>query len=65
MNENEISYKSIGAAIDLHKNIGPCLLESAYKNTLVYDLKELGFNVKQQVAMPLHIRKSGRKLDID
>ena len=51
MNENEISYKSIGAAIDLHKSIGSGLLESAYENALAYDLKELGFNVKQQVAM--------------
>lgn len=52
MNENEISYKVIGAAIDLHKNIGPGLLESAYENALAYDLKEIGFNVRQQVPMP-------------
>ena len=52
MKENEISYKIIGAAINLHKNIGPGLLESAYENALAYDLKELGFDVKQQVPMP-------------
>ena len=50
--ENEISYKVIGAAIDIHKSIGPGLLESAYENALAYDLKELGFEVKQQVPMP-------------
>ena len=52
MNENDISYKIIGAAIELHKSIGPGLLESAYENALTYDLKELGFSVRQQVPMP-------------
>mgnify|MGYP002064209827 CR=1 FL=1 len=52
MTENDISYKVIGTAIEIHKNIGPGLLASAYENTLAYDLKELGFVVKQQVPMP-------------
>lgn len=52
MNENEISYKIIGAAIKLHKAIGPGLLESVYETALAYDLKELGFDVKQQVPRP-------------
>ena len=52
MHENEISYEIIGAAIELHKTVGPRLLESAYENALAFDLKEMGFNVKQQVSMP-------------
>ena len=52
MTENEISYKIIGAALEIHKNIGPGLLESAYENALAFDLRELGFDVKQQVPMP-------------
>ena len=52
MTENEISYKIIGAAINIHKNIGPGLLESAYENALAYDLGELGFEVQQQKPMP-------------
>ncbi|MBN1599173.1 MAG: GxxExxY protein [Bacteroidales bacterium] len=52
MHENDISYKVIGAAIEIHKNIGPGLLESAYENALTYDLRLIGLNVKQQVAMP-------------
>jgi GxxExxY protein len=52
MTENEISYKIIGAAIDIHKNIGPGLLESVYENALSYDLKDLGFDIKQQHPMP-------------
>ena len=52
MTENELSYRIIGAALELHKTIGPGLLESAYENALASDLRELGFEVKQQVSMP-------------
>jgi GxxExxY protein len=52
MTENEISNKIIGVAIDLHKLIGPGLLESAYESALAFDLRQLGFEVKQQVPMP-------------
>ncbi len=38
--------------MELHKNIGAGLLESAYENALAYDLREKGFDVKQQLAMP-------------
>ena len=57
MNENDISYKIIGAAIEIHKIVGPGLLESAYENALVFELKEMGFNVKQQVPMPFIYKK--------
>ena len=53
MTENEISYKIIGAAIELHKQLGPGLLESAYENTLAYELSALGLFVEQQIPMPL------------
>jgi GxxExxY protein len=53
MNENELSFKIIGAAMELHKFLGPGLLESVYENTLAYDLRELGLGVKTQVPMPL------------
>jgi len=52
MHENEISHKVIGAAIELHKVLGPGLLESVYENALAFDLEELGLHVKQQVPMP-------------
>jgi GxxExxY protein len=52
MTENEISYKIIGAAIDLHRNVGPGLLESDYENALAFDLRELGLEVSQQHPMP-------------
>lgn len=52
MNENDLSYKTIGAAIEIHKIIGPGLLESAYENALAFELREIGLEVKQQVPMP-------------
>ena len=68
MLENELSYKIIGAAIDVHKIIGPGLLESAYENALTFELKEMGLAVKQQVPMPFvykSIRQDvGYRLDI-
>lgn len=53
MNENELSYKIIGAAMELHKSLGPGLLESVYEVALAYDLKEIGLEVKTQVPIPL------------
>jgi GxxExxY protein len=52
MHENEIATKIIKTAIELHKILGPGLLESPYENALAYELKESGLNVKQQVSMP-------------
>lgn len=57
MTENEISFKVIGAALSIHKSIGPGLLESAYENALAYDLKEMGLDVMQQVPMPFIYKK--------
>ena len=52
MTENDLSYKIIGLALELHKNIGSGLLESAYENALAYDLRETGLEVIQQAPMP-------------
>ena len=52
MIENDLSYKIIGAAIELHKTVGPGLLESCYENALAFELREMGFDVKQQVPRP-------------
>lgn len=53
MNENELSKLIIGAAIDIHKSLGPGLLESAYKECLHYKLQKLGLQVEKEKAMPL------------
>lgn len=51
--ENDLSYRIIGAAMHIHKSLGPGLLESVYEAVLAYDLRELGLEVKTQVPMPL------------
>jgi len=52
MTENEISYKVIGTAINLHKSVGPGLLESVYEKALMYDLNQIGLKTVSQVPMP-------------
>ncbi|HLG29713.1 MAG TPA: GxxExxY protein [Candidatus Brocadiales bacterium] len=68
MTENEVSYKIIGAALEIHKNLGPGLLESVYENVLAYDLKEMGLKVETQVALPLIYKEikmdAGFRLDL-
>ena len=43
----------IGAAIKVHRRLGPGLLESAYEACLVYELEQLGLHVQRQKAVPL------------
>lgn len=49
---NQMSEKIIKAAILVHKNLGPGLLEQVYKVALIYELKEAGFNVESEVPIP-------------
>lgn len=53
MTENEISNKIIGCAIDVHKQLGPGLLESAYQECLLYELKQAGLEVQKEKPMPV------------
>ena len=61
MTENELSSLTIGVAIDVHKALGPGLLESAYKECLFYKLNEAGLFVEKEKPMPLVFE--GVKLD--
>lgn len=53
MTENELSYKIIGAALEVHKTLGVGLLENAYEVAWAYELKELGLKVESQLVLPL------------
>lgn len=53
MIENEIAKKVIGIAIEVHKALGPGLLESAYKEGLFYKINKAGLNVEKEKPMPL------------
>ena len=53
MGNNEITEKIIGAAIEVHRTLGPGLLESAYQECLFFELKNLGLKVKKEVSLPI------------
>jgi len=53
MKENEIGTRVIEAAISVHRELGPGLLESVYEVVLARELKELGLNVERQVPVPI------------
>jgi len=53
MNEDEISKKIIGCAIEVHKSLGPGLLESAYQACLFEELKNKGLHVSKEVPRPI------------
>jgi GxxExxY protein len=61
MNENELSKIVIDAAINVHRELGPGLLESAYEHCLTYELIQREVDVKFQVPVPLIYK--GIKLD--
>ena len=53
MIENEIANNVIGLAIEVHRSLGPGLLESAYKECLYYKIAKSGFLVEKEKSMPL------------
>lgn len=53
MTENEIANKLIGIAIEVHKALGPGLLESAYKECMYYKIGKSGLWVEKEKPMPL------------
>ena len=53
MEVNKITEMIIGCAIEVHRSLGPGLLESTYSTCLYYELIIAGLNVQQQVPLPL------------
>lgn len=58
---NKITSQIIESAIEVHKELGPGLLESVYEVCLVSAMKEKGLYVQKQVALPVHYK--GEALD--
>jgi GxxExxY protein len=52
----EITYKVIGAAIEVHKVLGPGYLESVYEDALCYELERLGVSFKRQVELDIQYK---------
>jgi GxxExxY protein len=53
MTENELAALVVNAAFNVHKELGPGLLESAYECCLVYELKSRGVDVETQKELPI------------
>jgi GxxExxY protein len=66
--ENEITDRVIGAAIEVHRHLGPGLLESAYEECLCYELNTIGLRFERQVPVPIVYKglrlQSALKLDL-
>jgi len=58
---NNISYKIITAAMVLHRELGPGLLESVYEQCLMEELRIIGLSAKRQVHVPIFYK--GNKLE--
>lgn len=50
---DELTYKIIGAAIQVHRELGPGLLESAYHKCLGHELLSIGLTVRSEVSVPI------------
>jgi GxxExxY protein len=53
---NELSYKIIGCAIEVHRHLGPGLLESVYEPCLIDEMRNAGLDVKSQIVIPVHYK---------
>lgn len=53
MTYNELSYFVVGAAMKVHRELGPGLLEKAYQECLFYEISQLGLQVEKEITMPL------------
>ncbi len=56
MQLNKLSSDVIKAAINVHKELGPGLLESVYQSCMVIALSEMGLDVKAEVDVPVEFR---------
>ena len=66
--EDLLTKNVIGCAIEVHKNLGPGLLESTYESCLVYELQQTGLSIKSQIKLPINYKNTtidaGYRLDI-
>ena len=53
MRENRLTSQIIGAAIEVHRQLGPGLLESSYETCLAYELEARGLTIERQKPLPI------------
>jgi GxxExxY protein len=65
---NELTERIIGACIEIHRALGPGLLESAYEECLCYELSQTGIKFERQKPLPVHYKDvnldCGYRLDL-
>ncbi|MGO9865215.1 MAG: GxxExxY protein [Terriglobales bacterium] len=65
---DQISRRIIGAAIEVHRHLGPGLLESAYQSCLAFELKQLGLKLEEQKPLAVVYKQvrldCGYRLDL-
>jgi len=65
---DRLSKEVIGAAIEVHRVLGPGLLESAYEESLAWELTNRGVKVERQVAIPVRYKElrieDGYRIDL-
>lgn len=65
---DQISRRIIGAAIEVHRHLGPGLLESAYQSCLAFELKQRGLRIEEQKSLPVIYKEvkldCGYRLDL-
>ncbi len=68
MEFDDLSYRVIGCALAVHRELGPGLLESVYEQCLAYELRQQGIEFCTQVPMPVRYRgveiDCGYRLDL-
>ena len=69
MELNKLSYQIIRAAINVHKELGPGLLESVYQCCIIIELKDVGLKVESEVPLPIFykgrlVQKEGFRIDL-
>lgn len=68
MTENELSTIIIGCAIEVHRRLGAGLLERAYQECLMYELKLNGLKVEKEVLLPITYKElkidNGYRIDL-
>ena len=53
MEWNQLTNEIIGSAIEVHRNLGPGLLESTYEECMAYELQERQLTIKRQIEIPV------------
>ena len=57
MEFDELSRSVIGCAIEVHRNLGPGLLESTYRHCLAYELSQAGISFQMEVPLPVRYKE--------